>query len=124
MKHAYVSWTLAIALLAVLFAAPQVSVAGGGGSGGSAIGPEGDYVQVVIEGSIMAVDFARSTFVVNEHPIRWDPNTLLLDVSGKKSRRFELLRGMHVRVEAYDTTDGYLARLVRKTSETIAPVQR
>ena len=124
MKNAYVSWTLALALLAVLSSSPRISAAGEDAAGVSNAGSAGDYVQVRIEGPIMDVDFARSTFVVNEHPIRWDRDTLLLDVSGKKSRSFELLRGMHVRVEAYETTDGYLARLVRKTSETIAPVPR
>ncbi len=124
MRRDYISWTLALALVTMFLSMSQMVVAGEHRTATTDSGAEGNYVQVAVKGTIMAVDPARSTFVVNEHPIHWDQNTLLLEMSGKPSKRFELSRGMEVEVSAYDTTDGYLARLVQKISESTAPVQR
>jgi hypothetical protein len=124
MRRDYISWTLALALVTMLLSMSQLVVAGEQHPAATDSAAGGNYVQVAFKGTVMAVDPARSTFVVNEHPIHWDDDTVLLEASGKPSKRFELSRGMQVEVSAYDTTDGYLARLVQKTSESIAPVKR
>jgi len=121
MKQAVVAWTLALLLVAGA-AAPGVSeeVGGDRGASGSVPGsilPPKNVAVTAMKGTVMEVQPKKRIFVVNEKVIQWDPTlTQFLNQRGLPLRGFEPQTGSEVRVEAAETTSGYVALSVRVLS--------
>ena len=121
MKQAVVAWTLALLLVAGA-AAPGVSEEAGGdrGASGSVPGsilPPKNVAVTVMKGAVMEVQPKKRIFVLNEKAIQWDPTlTQFLNQRGLPLRGFEPQTGSEVRVEAADTTSGYVALSVQVLS--------
>jgi len=119
MKQAVVAWTLALLLVAGA-AAPGVSEEAGGdrGAPGGAPGsilPPKNVAVTEMEGTVM--DVQPKSFVLNENTIRWDATlTQFLDQRGSPLRGSRPQDGSKVRVQAAETTSGYLALSVRVLS--------
>ena len=64
----------------------------------------------------MALRLKQSVFYINETKFYWIEETLFLNRKGRPMEKPALKVGMHVRVEAVDTTDGSLALTVHTAS--------
>jgi hypothetical protein len=119
MKQAVVAWTLALALVAGA-AAPGPSEAAGGNRGAAggasqSILPPANVAVTEMEGTVMEV--GPKSLVLNENTIQWDATlTQFLDQRGSPLRGSGLQTGSEVRVQAAETTSGYVALSVRVMS--------
>lgn len=118
MKRKFIKWGLACLLVAAI---PSAGLSGKPDlkkpeDVGDGLVLPANVVRVEREGAIMALRLKQSVFYINETRFHWIEETLFVDRKGKPMEMPVLKVGMHVRVEAVDTTDGYLALTVHTPS--------